>query len=127
MSGTRQKTQHTLDQGPMDRGEAPVGGCHGAEPRMAKPAPESPAATATDHLMEEVCKRENLQRAWQRVRRNKGAPGPDGMTIGDAKSYLREHWPDIRSRLLKGDYQPQPVKRVEIDRKSTRLNSSHSS
>jgi RNA-directed DNA polymerase len=36
------------------------------------------------------------------------------MTIDDAKSYLREHWPDIRSRLLKGDYQPQPVKRVEI-------------
>ena len=53
MSGTRQKTQHELDQGPMDKGEAPVDGCHEAEPRMAKPAPESPAATtATDHLME---------------------------------------------------------------------------
>ena len=38
----------------------------------------------------------------------------DGMTIADAKSYLREHWPHIRSQLLAGTYQPQPVKRVEI-------------
>jgi len=36
------------------------------------------------------------------------------MTIDDAKSFLREHWPDIRSQLLAGTYQPQPVKRVEI-------------
>jgi RNA-directed DNA polymerase len=36
------------------------------------------------------------------------------MTIDDAKIYLREHWPSIRSRLLHGTYQPQPVKRVEI-------------
>ncbi|WP_347349902.1 reverse transcriptase domain-containing protein [Mesorhizobium australafricanum] len=34
------------------------------------------------------------------------------MTIDDAKGYLREHWPSIRSRLLEGTYQPQPVKRV---------------
>ena len=36
------------------------------------------------------------------------------MTIEDAKAYLREHWPNIRSQLLSGTYQPQPVKRVEI-------------
>ena len=64
--------------------------------------------------MEEVCERENLVRAWQRVRDNKGAPGVDGMTIDEAKSFLREHWPDIRSQLLVGTYQPQPVRRVEI-------------
>ena len=38
----------------------------------------------------------------------------DGMTIDDAKDYLREHWPGIRAQLLEGTYQPQPVKRVEI-------------
>ena len=64
--------------------------------------------------MEEVCDRENLERAWKRVRSNKGSPGVDGMTIDDAKDYLREHWPSIRSQLLEGTYQPQPVKRVEI-------------
>jgi len=79
---------------------------------MAVAALESPAATM--HLMEEVCERENLVRAWQRVRGNKGAPGVDGMTVEEAKSYLREHWPEIRSQLLGGTYQPQPVRRVEI-------------
>ena len=64
--------------------------------------------------MEAVCDRENLQSAWNRVQRNQGSPGVDGMTIDDAKAYLREHWPGIRSQLLDGTYQPQPVKRVEI-------------
>jgi RNA-directed DNA polymerase len=112
MSGKRQKTQYSLASRPTDRGETPVSGQQRAEPLAAKPAPESPAET--EHLMEEVCDRENLQSAWKRVRRNQGSPGVDGMTIDDAKDYLREHWPSIRSRLLDGTYQPQPVKRVEI-------------
>jgi RNA-directed DNA polymerase len=112
MSGKRQKTQYSLASRPMDRGETPVSGQQRAEPLAAKPAPESPAET--EHLMEEVCDRENLQSAWKRVRRNQGSPGVDGMTIDDAKDYLRGHWPSIRSRLLDGTYQPQPVKRVEI-------------
>jgi RNA-directed DNA polymerase len=113
MSGSRQKTQRKLTRRSSGRGEALPAGTSGAEPVMAVAAPESPAAT-TMHLMEEVCERENLVRAWQRVRGNKGAPGVDGMTIEDAKSYLREHWPELRSQLLGGTYQPQPVRRVEI-------------
>src|SRR5271163_740423 len=112
MSGTRQQIQYSLALEPGNRGEPPVGGHQGAEPFVAKAAPESPAVT--EQLMEEVCNRENLVRAWKRVRRNKGSPGVDGMTIDDAKVYLREHWPSIRSQLLDGTYQPQPVKRVEI-------------
>jgi RNA-directed DNA polymerase len=112
MSGKRQKTQYSLALEPRDRGEAPVSGYQGAEPLVAKSAHESPAWT--EQLMETVCSRENLETAWKRVRSNKGGPGVDGMTIDDAKGYLREHWPSIRGRLLKGTYQPQPVKRVEI-------------
>jgi RNA-directed DNA polymerase len=112
MSGLRQSIQQELAREPIERGEAPIAGGPGAEPVVAMAEPESPAATM--HLMEKVCERENLVRAWQRVRGNKGAPGVDGMTIDDAKSYLREHWPDIRSQLLAGAYRPQPVKRVEI-------------
>src|SRR4051795_7548585 len=112
MSGKRQKTQCSLALEPRDRGEASVVVSPRAEPAMAKPAPESPAVT--EQLMEVVCDGENLRSAWKRVRRNQGSPGVDGMTIDDAKGYLREHWPNIRSQLLDGTYQPQPVKRVEI-------------
>jgi RNA-directed DNA polymerase len=111
MSGKRQKIQYSVALEPPDGGEAPASGRQGAEPLAAKPASERPALT--EQPMEEVCDRENLKRAWQRVRRNKGGPGVDGMTIEDAKNYLREHWPSIRSPLLEGNYQPQPVKRVE--------------
>jgi|SRR5208283_4394714 len=112
MMGTRQTIQYSLALEPGDQGETPVSGRQGAEPLAARPAPESPAST--EQLMEEVCDRENLVRAWKRVRQNKGSPGVDGMTIDDAKDYLRENWPNIRSQLLEGTYQPQPVKRIEI-------------
>lgn len=112
MNGKRQKTQYVLALEPIDRGEALVDGRTGAEPFVAKPTPESPAWT--EQLMEKVCSRENLETAWKRVRSNKGGPGVDGMTIDAAKDHLREHWPTIRARLLKGTYQPRPVKRVEI-------------
>ena len=112
MTGMRQTIQYSLALERGDQGETPVSGYQGAEPVVAKPAPESPALT--EQLMEEVCDRANLVRAWKRVRQNKGSPGVDGMTIGEARDYLREHWPCIRSQLLEGTYQPQPVKRVEI-------------
>ena len=91
--------QYSLALEPKDRGEAPVVEHPRAEPFVAKPTPESPAVT--EQLMEEVCDGENLQSAWERVRRNLGSPGVDGMT-DDAKIYLREHWPSIRSQLLNG-------------------------
>src|SRR5271169_1926126 len=115
MSGTRQKTlgeqlsQTSVAEG---RGEALDAEAEDAESLMAKPTSESPALA--EQLMEEVCDRGNLERAWKRVRSNKGSPGVDGMTIDAAKDYLREHWPNIRAQLLEGTYQPQPVKRVEI-------------
>src|SRR6516225_10228420 len=87
MNGTRQQIQYSLALEQADQGEAPVSGHQRTEPFVAKPAPESSAVT--EQLMEEVCNRENLVRAWKRVRQNKGGPGVDGMTIDDAKDYLR--------------------------------------
>ena len=68
MNGTRQQIQYSLALEQADQGEAPVSGHQGTEPFVAKPTTESPAA---EQLMEEVCERENLVRAWKRVRRNK--------------------------------------------------------
>ena len=68
--------------------------------------------------MEEVLERENLRKALGQVRRNKGAPGIDGMTVEQLAAYLREHWPEIREALLHCRYQPMPVRRVEIPKPS---------
>ncbi len=67
-----------------------------------------------NHLMERVVERRNAIEALKRVRRNKGSPGTDGMTVGELEPYLREHWEIIRERLLAGTYQPSAVKRVLI-------------
>ena len=85
MKGMRQTIQYSLALEPADQGETPVSGYQGAEPFVAKPAPESPAVT--EQLMEEVCNRENLVRAWKRVRQNKGSPGVDGMTVQNSTAY----------------------------------------
>ena len=101
MSGTRQKIlQSSQSLAAEGRGEALDAEAEDAEPLMAKAAPESPSLA--EQLMEEVCDRGNLERAWKRVRSNKGSPGVDGMTIDAAKDYLREHWPNIRAQLLDG-------------------------
>ena len=55
-----------------------------------------------------------MQRAWKRVKANKGAAGIDGLDIARTKEYLTHAWPDIRRRLMDGTYKPQAVRRVGI-------------
>ena len=64
------------------------------------------------HLLERVVSRENMQRAWKRVRANKGAPGIDGRSIEEFPEFARLNWDSIRESLLAGTYQPSPVRRV---------------
>jgi len=79
---------------------------------MAKREAESTANS--EQLMEAVCGRKNCQQALARVKSNKGSAGIDGMTVEQLPDYLKQHWPIIRERLLRGSYKPQAVKRVEI-------------
>ena len=65
-------------------------------------------------VLEAVVSRENMQRAWQRVRSNRGAAGVDGLAIDQTAERLRDDWPRIREALLEGRYVPQPVRRVDI-------------
>lgn len=65
-------------------------------------------------LIDRVLQRNNIIRALKQVRRNKGAPGIDGMTVDDLPDYLKQHWPRIRQQLIEGCYKPKPVKRVEV-------------
>lgn len=64
--------------------------------------------------MLQVVARENMQKAYARVVRNAGSPGVDNLTVAELGDHLRVHWPSIKSRLLEGLYQPQPVRRVTI-------------
>src|SRR5512137_2190384 len=112
MSDKRQKNQLVLAFREESRGEAPMATEQGTESLAAKRTAESPAMG--ERLMEEVCEQENCKRAWARVKANKGSPGVDGMTVYEFPEYLKQHWPAIREHLLRGTYEPQPVKRVEI-------------
>lgn len=77
---------------------------------MNKPDPSQ------THLIVRCFERENIIRAWKRVKSNKGSAGTDGMTIEEAGVRLRTHWPEIRKQLLNGNYLPKPVRKVEIEK-----------
>jgi RNA-directed DNA polymerase len=114
MGDKRQKNQLQMVLAFTDEGrsEAPKARREGTESSTAKRACESPAIP--EQAMEEVCARENLKRALRRVKSNKGSPGIDGMKVEELPGYLKQHWPAVREQLLRGTYEPQPVRRVEI-------------
>ncbi len=68
--------------------------------------------------METVIQPGNLKKALARVRRNKEAPGLDGMTVEELGVHSKDHWPEIWSRLLGDNCEPQPVRRVKIPKAS---------
>ena len=117
MRTKRQNIQLELALEPVAKGEARSAGAQGNEARTARAEPERPAA-GQQPSMEAVVEPGNLKKALARVRRNKGAPSVDGMTVDELGDHLKAHWPEIRSRLLAGSYTPQPVRRVEIPKAS---------
>ena len=68
-------------------------------------------------MLERILSRDNLNRAWKRVKENEGAPGVDGITIEEFPAYVAKHWAEIKQQLLDGTYQPLPVKREEIPKR----------
>ncbi len=78
----------------------------------ARPRGHTP--DAGQDLLGRVLARDNLQRAWKRVKANRGAAGVDGLDIARAGAYLKTAWPNIRDQLRDGRYRPQPVRRVSI-------------
>ena len=70
--------------------------------------------SAEPELLEKILGRDNLNRAFKRVKARKGAPGIDGMTVDEAGTYLRENKDELIRRIKRGKYTPDPVRRVEI-------------
>ena len=87
------------------------GASSGAESGTAAVGRTKPEAL---RLMEAAVERSNMLCAYERVVKNEGAPGVDGLTVAEFKPWLQAHWPSVRQALLAGDYMPAAVRRVEI-------------
>lgn len=70
--------------------------------------------SAQPELLDKILDKDNLNRAYKRVKANKGAPGIDGMTVEDALPWLRENQKQLIQRIRAGKYTPSPVRRKEI-------------
>ena len=110
-SRDEQGRQNTLDKGTAgQRQEVKL-------PMADQRVEQSPArdeGKASAELWERVWERQNLLAALERVERNGGAAGMDGMPVEELRPYLKEHWLEIREALDQQTYQPNPVRRVEI-------------
>jgi RNA-directed DNA polymerase len=113
----RQNNQVMLNSGTGASGEAASAAAREPEARAARVDIEG-RTVVLGPSMEAIVERANLKKALAQVKRNKGAPGIDGMSVDDLAGHLKEHWPTIRAQLLDGTYQPRPVRRVEIPKAS---------
>lgn len=108
--------RNVLHQMPASAGRVAVGRGEASskassdETRLTRQEPEG----AGRGLLAQALARENMQRAWKRVKANKGAAGVDGLDITQTKEHLKHAWPEIRRRLMDGTYKPHPVRRVGI-------------
>jgi group II intron reverse transcriptase/maturase len=109
----RQKSEQ-LELPLIYRGETP----NGQRSVEALTAAHDEERSSKEDLMEQVVAESNVCAAMKRVRRNKGSPGIDGMSVEELPEYMVVNWWRIRQELLAGSYRPQPVKRVEIPKSS---------
>lgn len=105
-----------LRQKPARAGRAgATDGEAGREPvRDEADGPRDESESTGSALLMAALTRENLKRAFKRVRANKGAAGVDGLDIDQTARHLATRWPALREALLKGTYRPSPVRRVTI-------------
>jgi RNA-directed DNA polymerase len=104
--------------GVMDTARHGQGGDGGTQsPRCVEEQPftaKRQTRALADDLMRQVVSDENVLRALKKVKANKGAPGIDGMPVEELGSWLKAQWKVLRTTLLEGSYQPQPVRAVDI-------------
>lgn len=72
----------------------------------------------TDNLMEQILHKDNLNKAYKKVKSNKGAGGIDGMSVEELLGYLRNNQEQLIQKMKDGKYKPNPVRRVEIPKET---------
>ena len=75
-------------------------------------------ANWTDNLLDLILRKENLNKAYKRVKSNKGAGGTDGMQVDELLPYLKENQDTLIQQIRNGKYKPNPVRRVEIPKET---------
>ena len=91
------------------------GGTEAAAREVARSVAAKPNdSNLTDHLMEQVVDRHNLNRAYLRVVTNKGSAGVDGMTVDELLDWCHSNGKTLCDSLMDGSYRPSPIKGVEI-------------
>lgn len=85
----------------------------GVEVEAATPTGTKAQPNEAD-LMAAVLSPANLQKADERVCKNKGSAGVDGIGVAEFQAHLQRHWPTVKAKLLAGEYIPAPVRRVDI-------------
>ena len=65
-------------------------------------------------LLERILHRDNLNKAYKKVKSNKGAGGVDGMSVDELLTFLKLHGKELNQQIMKGKCKPNPVRRVEI-------------
>lgn len=109
-----------VDEAEARHGGATVEGDGRNLPRAAFGAETGAAAVerakpkAAQRLLEAALERSNMLCAYERVVKNKGAPGVDGLSVSEFKPWLQAHWPKVKQALLAGEYMPAAVRKVEI-------------
>ena len=71
-----------------------------------------------DNLLDLILRKDNLNRAYKRVKSNKGAGGMDGMQVDELLPYLKENQDILIQQIRDGKYKPNPVRRVEIPKET---------
>ena len=72
----------------------------------------------TDNLMEQILHKDNLNKAYKKVKSNKGAGGVDGMSVDELLGFLRDNQKQLIQQIKDGKYKPNPVRRVEIPKET---------
>jgi group II intron reverse transcriptase/maturase len=72
----------------------------------------------TDNLMEQILHRDNLNKAYKKVKSNKGAGGVDGMSVDELLGFLKNNKEQLIQQIKCGKYKPNPVRRVEIPKET---------
>jgi RNA-directed DNA polymerase len=72
----------------------------------------------TDELLEQILQSDNLNKAYKKVKSNKGAGGVDGMSVDELLTFLRDNQKQLIQKLKDGKYKPNPVRRVEIPKET---------